>query len=111
MTDTKEKSLEEISFQIILHSGNARSFAMEAMQLGKKGRFSEADEKLKLANDEFHEAHHVQTSLLTKESTGEGVSPNVLLIHAQDHLMNAMTVKDLALEIIELHQKFDQGGH
>lgn len=33
---TQPKPLEEISFQIILHSGNARSFAMEGVQLAKK---------------------------------------------------------------------------
>lgn len=32
----QQKPLEEISFQIILHSGNARSFAMEGVQLAKK---------------------------------------------------------------------------
>ena len=27
------------------------------------------------------------------------------MIHAQDHLMNAMTVKDLAMEIVDLCRK------
>ncbi|CAI9396282.1 PTS system cellobiose-specific EIIA component [Bacillus sp. T2.9-1] len=29
----------------------------------------------------------------------------IILIHAQDHLMTAMTLKDLALEIIELREE------
>ncbi|MFA7746473.1 PTS lactose/cellobiose transporter subunit IIA, partial [Salinicoccus roseus] len=32
-------------------------------------------------------------------------------VHAQDHLMNAMTVKDLAAELVEIYEKVSlQGG-
>ncbi|TES44795.1 hypothetical protein E2L07_20600 [Halalkalibacterium halodurans] len=37
---TQQKPLEEIAFQIILHSGNARSCAMEGIQLAKAGKFA-----------------------------------------------------------------------
>ncbi|HCW36206.1 MAG TPA: PTS cellobiose transporter subunit IIA, partial [Staphylococcus sp.] len=30
---------------------------------------------------------------------------NLLLIHSQDHLMNAITVKDLANEMIDLYKE------
>lgn len=30
---------------------------------------------------------------------------SLLMVHAQDHLMNAMTVKDLAAEMIDLYEK------
>ncbi|WP_088033892.1 PTS lactose/cellobiose transporter subunit IIA [Evansella clarkii] len=110
MTAENEKSLEEISFQIILHAGNAKSLAMEAMQLARKNNFSEAQQKIEEAEKEFIQAHHSQTSLLQQESSGESVSPTILLIHAQDHLMNAMTTKELVQEIIYLHQKFENRG-
>ena len=42
-------------------------------------------------------AHQAQTDLLVKEANGENVTLNVLLIHAQDHLMTSM----LALELIQ----------
>ena len=29
------------------------------------------------------------------------------MIHGQDHLMNAITTKDLALEIIDVYRKLD----
>lgn len=32
------------------------------------------------------------------------------MIHAQDHLMNAMTMKDLATEIVELYEKMNVHG-
>lgn len=30
---------------------------------------------------------------------------SLLLVHAQDHLMTTLTVKDLAIEIIELYSR------
>ncbi|MCM3314017.1 MULTISPECIES: PTS lactose/cellobiose transporter subunit IIA [Shouchella] len=102
----QQKPLEEISFQIILHSGNARSFAMEGVQLAKKGEFAAAHEHLEQADNEFYQAHHAQTNLLQSEARGDQVAPSLLLIHAQDHLMTSMTTKELCLEIIELHEKF-----
>ncbi|MCM3740956.1 PTS lactose/cellobiose transporter subunit IIA [Oceanobacillus luteolus] len=98
-------NIEEISFQIILHGGNARSLAMEAIQHAKAGQFDIANQKIKEANEELEKAHRSQTDLIQGEARGEKVEIRLLLIHAQDHLMNAMTVTDLAEEMIELHHK------
>jgi cellobiose PTS system EIIA component len=97
--------IEEISFQIILNGGNARSLAMEAIEQAKAGEFDLAEQKLQEANDEMSKAHRAQTDLIQGEARGEKVEIRLLLIHAQDHLMNAMTVIDLAKEIIALHKK------
>lgn len=101
-------SLEEVSFQIILHAGNARSSAMEAIYYAKNGKFDAANEKIKEADEAFVEAHHSQTQLLQSEATGEGQKPTVLLIHAQDHLMTAMTVKEMAQEFIDLYKRMEE---
>ncbi|WP_028777741.1 PTS lactose/cellobiose transporter subunit IIA [Shimazuella kribbensis] len=106
--DSAIPSLEEISFQIILHAGNARSSSMEAIHLAKEGKFEEAAAKIAEAEKEFLEAHHSQTKLLQKEASGQGQSPTVLLIHSQDHLMTAMTVKEMAQEFIELYERIKQ---
>ncbi|WP_233879503.1 PTS lactose/cellobiose transporter subunit IIA [Virgibacillus halodenitrificans] len=98
-------NIEEISFQIILYGGNARNVAMEAIQYAKGGEFDKAEGKLEEANEEISKAHRNQTDLLQGEARGEKTEIRLLLIHAQDHLMNAMTVIDLAKEIIELHKK------
>ena len=103
-----EQTINELSFQLILHSGNARSCAMEAIKLQKDRETEQAKNKLREADQEFTEAHKFQTSLIQREADGEQLDIQVILIHAQDHLMTALTVKDMAQEIIELHQKIDQ---
>ncbi|WP_330585463.1 PTS lactose/cellobiose transporter subunit IIA [Roseburia sp. 1XD42-34] len=98
-------SIEEMSFQIILHGGNARTSAMEAIQHAKDGELDIAEQKIQEANKEIGEAHRTQTDLIEREARGEKTEIRLLLIHAQDHLMNAMTVKDLAQEVIELYKR------
>ncbi|MCR6095097.1 PTS lactose/cellobiose transporter subunit IIA [Salipaludibacillus agaradhaerens] len=110
MNTANQKSLEEISFQIILHAGNARSSAMEAVQFAREGKFEDAKRKMEEADQEFYHAHHFQTNLLQKESSGERVDPSILLIHAQDHLMTSMATKDLVHEMLFLHEKLQTRG-
>lgn len=101
----KETVLMESIMGLIVHSGNTKSECMEAIQLAKKGQIQEAKEKIQLANDSLIEAHHSQTALLSQEARGEKVEVSMLLIHAQDHLMNAITFRDLAIEMIELYER------
>lgn len=90
---------------LIIHEGDAKSNAMEALQAAKKGNFEEADEKIKLAEAALVEAHHSQTGLLTQEAQGNNMEVSLLAVHGQDHLMTSITFTDLAKEIIELYKK------
>lgn len=102
---TTSLSIDEIAFQLILHSGNARSSVMEAMFLAREGKFEEAKEKVESAKLDLNEAHRTQTTLIQAEARGEKKDVTILMVHAQDHLMTSITVKELAEEIIFLHQK------
>lgn len=96
--------LDNVAFELILYAGNGRSYAMEAIQEAKKGNFVEAEDRLKKAREELGKAHEFQTKLIQQEADGKSNPINILLIHAQDHLMTAMTVRDLATEIVELYR-------
>lgn len=103
METTEE--IQMLSFTIILHAGNARSYAMEAIGLAKGYDFKAAREKIEAANNEFVEAHQFQTKLIQAEASGQKNDVTVILVHAQDHLMTAMTVKDLAIEMIDMYER------
>lgn len=85
---------------IIMHGGNAKGLAFQAIQQAKEGQFDEANKLMEEASEELRGAHDVQTDLLTKEAQGIHTEINLYMVHAQDHLMNAITFKDLATEII-----------
>ena len=99
--------LQVVAFEIILHSGDARSLVHEGFQLMREGKYDEAENKMDEANKKLLEAHKSQTSLLQSYASGEEVVMEVIMVHAQDHLMNAMTIKDLASEIIDIHEKIN----
>jgi cellobiose PTS system EIIA component len=95
---------EKIIFQLILHGGNGRSHAMEAIAAAKRGDFAEARKQLQKAGEELHAAHRIQTTLIQNEAKGQNENVTLLMVHAQDHLMNAITVKELANEFVELYE-------
>ncbi|MCK3936324.1 PTS lactose/cellobiose transporter subunit IIA [Streptococcus suis] len=95
----------EIIMSLIIHGGNARSAAMMAIKSAKQGKFDEADNYIEQAKVSLNQAHHSQTELLTLEAGGEKMEISLLMIHAQDHLMNAITVKDMAIEFVDLYKE------
>lgn len=95
--------LETIAIQLIVHSGNARSKAMEAISSAKKGDLEGAERLMTEAGEFLNNAHEIQADLIQDEAEGNIKEVSVLLAHAQDHLMNAITVKDLAKEFIDLY--------
>ena len=99
-------SMDQIVMELVVNGGNARSKSMEAIKAAKKGDFELAKEKIKEANEALNKAHNFQTSLIQDEASGKGVEISLLMVHAQDHLMNAMTVRDLAKEMISMYEEF-----
>ena len=96
-------NLELVSFQIISAVGVAKSSYIEAMKIAEKGDFDLA--KAKIKDQEFVKGHEAHAGLIQKEANGEKVVPNILLMHAEDQLMSAETIKMMALEIIKLNQR------
>lgn len=92
---------------LIMYGGDAKGKAIEALQAAKEGDFTLADDLMEQANESLVTAHRSQTSLLTSEAQGESVEISLLLIHGQDHLMNAITFIDLTREMIELYKKIE----
>lgn len=100
-----DMDMERDILTLITCSGEARSLGMEAIEAARNGDFDKAEEFLKEADDKLVDAHNVQTSLLQKEASGENFPMTMLLIHAQDHLMNAITISTLAKEFINVYRQ------
>ncbi|MCI5871350.1 MULTISPECIES: PTS cellobiose transporter subunit IIA [unclassified Streptococcus] len=99
------EELQVVAFEIILSSGNARSLVHEAFGFMREGQYEEAKQKLEDANTELLAAHHAQTSLLQNYASGVEIKIEIIMVHAQDHLMTTMTLREVALEMLALHQK------
>ncbi len=101
----EDLSSEQIIMELIVNGGDGRSKALEAIYLAKKGDFEGAMEKLDQCNQSLNKAHVFQTNLIQAEAGGDGGKVSLLMVHGQDHLMNAITVRDLAIEIVELYKQ------
>lgn len=123
--------IETICFQIISFVGAAKSDYIEAMHQAKAGNYEKAEALITEGDEAFAEGHKVHLELLQSEAqsvvehadgsadAGEGAKTGVgagvgasvgagtplLLVHAEDQLASAETVKVMALEIISLYKK------
>ena len=101
------EELQVTAFEIILNSGNARSMVHEAFNAMREGNFVLAEEKLVESNEEILKAHQAQTDLLQEYARGKEIVVEIIMVHAQDHLMTTMTVREVALEMLELYKKIN----
>ncbi|MCI8400713.1 MAG: PTS lactose/cellobiose transporter subunit IIA [Lachnospiraceae bacterium] len=99
-----EIAMETLVTELILNGGEAKSKAMEAMAAARERNFEEAEVKLREAGEALGKAHEFQTRLIWQEADGNKLDFSMILIHGQDHLMNAITVRDLAEEIVGLYK-------
>lgn len=98
------EELEMAIMNIIINAGDCKNHAYMALNNVNEGRYEDADKELKLANDAIAKAHDGQTMFLHKEANGEKIEMSVLFVHAQDHLMTAISEKNLIEQIIDLRK-------
>lgn len=113
VTETAEQKEQEAlmaAMGLIANGGNAKSLAFEAIRKAKVGDIEGAREKLAEADKSLLEAHNSQTGMLTKEAQGDHMPVSLLVVHSQDHLMNAITFRDLAGEMVGLYEKLYTSG-
>ncbi|HEY3376564.1 MAG TPA: PTS lactose/cellobiose transporter subunit IIA [Armatimonadota bacterium] len=96
---------ETFCLELITHAGGGRAEAYAALQAAKNGYFAAAQEHLAAAERELAAAHTVQTKMLMGEAQGVGMAPSLLLVHAQDQLMTAISERTLISELIELYRR------
>ena len=103
-----QEELQVAAFEIILHSGTARTIVHEACADMREGRYDAAAEKLETSNESLLEAHHAQTKLLQDYASGVEIRIEIIMVHAQDHLMTTMTLREVALEMLNLYRKLEE---
>ena len=98
-------ALEEAVMEIIVNAGQSRSLCFEALHAARQGNLDEAKSLLREADGYARQAHKMQTKLIEQDG-GEGRQPmKLIMVHAQDHLMNSLLARELSEEIIHLYQR------
>lgn len=98
------QSIEVTAMQMILHSGNARSNLIMALREVKEKNYKNSKELLAEAEQMLSEAHKTHGDLIQKEAAGEGTDFSLLLMHAEDHLMSTVTMKEMIKELVQIFE-------
>lgn len=102
------EGMELLCFQIISYNGSARSSYVEAITAAKEGDFEQAADLMKDGEANFVEGHKIHAQIIQKEAAGEDFTLNLLLLHAEDQLMSAETLKIVATELIDVYKRLAQ---
>lgn len=96
---------ESTVMELLIYAGQARSDAMEAISASRQKSWDEAERLMASSESACREAHKIQTALIGQDEGCGKINVNLILVHAQDHLMTAMLCQDLAKEIIALRKE------
>ncbi len=105
---SEENILIQVAMQIILHAGNARLHAADALASAKKNDFENAEELMKKAEEEIVLAHKAQTEVIQNEMSGQGYDYSLLFTHAQDTLMTIKSELTFSKELIDVLKIIDE---
>ncbi len=106
MTEQTHFNMVEIATNVIVFAGNARNLVMKALNAAYEEDFESAREFMDQAENELRSAHRTQTGVIQSEARGEKLEMSLLMNHAQDTLMAAMTELNLAKQLVRMIQKF-----
>ncbi|WP_170138671.1 PTS lactose/cellobiose transporter subunit IIA [Edaphovirga cremea] len=102
--------MESTVMELIINAGESRSCAMQALQAARKYQWDQVDILLAESKLAAKRAHGVQTELIGQDE-GEGKLPvNLIMVHAQDHIMNAMLARELVEELVRVYRILDLNG-
>ncbi len=97
--------MESTVMELIINAGEARSYAMQALRAAKQGNWDLVDEQLTEASAASKRAHDVQTMLIGMDEGCGKIPVNLVMVHAQDHIMTSMLAREMIEELIEIHRQ------
>ena len=97
--------VESTVMELIINAGEARSYAMQALRAAKQGDWDLVDEQLTEASAASKRAHDVQTMLIGMDEGCGKIPVNLVMVHAQDHIMTSMLAREMIEELIEIHRQ------
>ncbi len=109
---TKKVDVQNVAFEIVSLAGDARSLYLECLNSLKEttaknraAAMKTVKSKMKEAEDLITDCHIKQTDILQGESQGKKQDFFYLMVHAQDHLMTTILLKELLESFIDLYER------
>ena len=100
--------MESTVMELIINAGEARSYAMQALRAAKKGDWAQVEEQLAEASAASKRAHDVQTMLIGMDEGCGKIPVNLVMVHAQDHIMTSMLAREMIEELIAIYRQREE---
>jgi cellobiose PTS system EIIA component len=97
--------MESTVMDLIINAGEARSYAMQALRAAKQGDWAEVDFQLAESSAASKRAHDVQTMLIGMDEGCGKIPVNLIMVHAQDHIMTSMLAREMIEELIAIQRQ------
>ncbi|MCR2044441.1 PTS lactose/cellobiose transporter subunit IIA [Anaerosalibacter massiliensis] len=94
-----------IALEIIANAGEARTYFLNALKEAENNNFEEAERLIENGNKCIVDAHKIQTNMIQSEARGEAQEIGFFMVHAQDHLMTIMLLRDIINNFISLYKR------
>lgn len=94
------QGIELSAFNIIAAVGEARTKCMQAVEESRKGKEEIADELIKKANQLLTQGDKEHFKIISHDSKNHDVKFSMLLVHAEDQLMAAEIIRDIAQQLV-----------
>lgn len=91
----EKNEMQMLGFEIVAYSGDARSQFLQSIELIAQEDFEGAKKYYQIGEKKLLEAHTAQMELLQKEAKGVDLPYSLTMVHAQDHLMSAVLLRDV----------------
>jgi PTS system cellobiose-specific IIA component len=93
---------EKEVFTIITSASEAMDFINQSFKAYIQGKHELHEQFLEKADQALDKAHEMQARMIQNELNGNGSVVTMMMVHAQDHLMNVILAKQMIQYFFEL---------
>ncbi|MBB6043397.1 PTS lactose/cellobiose transporter subunit IIA (plasmid) [Borreliella yangtzensis] len=100
-----EELIDNISMPVVAYSGEAKSFLREALEHAKNKDYEKAELAIQESKNSISKAHETHREIIQQSTTNpNSIKIPFILIHAEDHLMSAISELSIFEELINVYK-------
>ena len=103
-TTMEKEKLQSVAFEVITYASEAMNYCFQSLNAAKKGDTKASLEFMNQYEEVISKAHKAQMILIMNEAKGIEMPYSIIMVHAQDHLMQAIFIQRVIKELIEVYQ-------
>ena len=103
----KEK-IQSIAFEVITLASEAMDACFRSLKAAKEGDRNASKTFMDQYDAVISKAHKTQMSLISNEARGVEMPYSIIMVHAQDHLMQAIFIQRVIKELIEVYEVLEE---